>query len=327
MSLNKQGLRHTLERFFRRHRILGRVLISPLILLAMIAASFFLIRLAPGSPFSEERSYPPAVLQTLRAKYHLDKPAWVQFGYYLRGLLRGDLGPSLKYPERSVDDIIREYWPRSFLLGITALCLALLAGVSCGIVAAWRRGGYTDFVVMSVAVLGISLPAFVIGPLIQLAVMRWLPGWPITGFGEWRRLVFPAITLALPLAARFARLTRAGFLEVLTEDYILTARAKGLPEWKVIWIHATRGGLLPVLGFLGPAIASITTGSLVVEQIFAIPGLGREFIASALNRDYTLVLGTVVVYGAMIIGANLLSDIAYLWLNPRLRREVEERAP
>jgi oligopeptide transport system permease protein len=225
----------------------------------------------------------------------------------------------MKHRERGVTRIIADHLPPSMVLGGAAILLALWVGVTVGIVSALRANSLVDYAGMGVTVIGISLPAFVFGPLLQLLFAMKLDWLPVAGYGRPVHLVLPALTLALPFSARFARLTRAGMLEVLSEDFIRTARAKGLPESLVVMRHALRGALLPVVSFLGPAVAAITTGSLVVEKVFSIPGLGREFVESALNRDYTLVMGTTIVYGSFILVCNLLADIAYTLLDPRVR--------
>jgi oligopeptide transport system permease protein len=299
--------------------IAKRFLLAPLILLVMISATFFLVRLAPGGPFSAERALPPEVEKAMMARYHMDDPLLTQYAYYLGSLLKGDLGPSLKHRERTVNQIVAEHLPVSFVLGAWALVISLCLGLGAGLLSALVPRTIFDYAAMGLAVLGISLPAFVVGPLLQMGFARGLKWFPVAGTGSWEHLVLPAFALGLPFAARFARLTRAGMLDVLSEDFIRTARAKGLTECTVILRHSLRGGMLPVVSFLGPAIASITTGSLVVERIFSIPGLGREFVESALNRDYTLVMGTVIVYGTMIIFCNLLTDLAYAVLDPRVR--------
>ena len=299
--------------------ITKRLLFAPLVLLVLITVTFFLVRLAPGNPFSAERAVSPETEAALMARYHLDRPVLVQYAYYVGGLVRGDLGPSLKHRERTVNEIVAHHLPFSVRLGSMALGVALLTGLTVGFLSALRPRTWLDYACTSVAVLGISLPVFVIGPLLQMLFSRTWQLFPVAGVGTWRHLVLPASALALPFAARFARLARAGFLEVLHEPFIRTARAKGLAERTVLIRHALRGGILPVVSFLGPAIASITTGSLVVERIFGIPGLGREFVESALNRDYTMVMGTVIVYGALIVVCNLFTDLVYAWLDPRVR--------
>lgn len=301
-------------------RLLGkRLLVAPLVLLVLVSATFFLIRLAPGGPFSAERDFPPEVEAALNQRYHLDRPLHIQYLSYLGNLLKGDLGPSLKHRGRTVNQIVADHLPVSLVLGALGICLACTVGVAAGLVSALRPRTWIDYTAMGACVLGISLPVFVIGPILQTILARKLHWLPVSGIGTPRHLILPALALALPFAARFARLTRAGMLEVLGEDFIRTARSKGLSDQAVLLKHAVRGGLLPVVSYLGPAIASVTTGSLVIERIFNIPGLGREFIESALSRDYTLVMGTVVVYGTMIVLCNLLADLVYMILDPRVR--------
>lgn len=301
------------------HVLIRRALCAPLVLLLLITATFFLIRLAPGGPFSGERNLPTEVEDALNARFKLDQPLHVQYASMIQGVLRGDFGPSMKHRDRTVREIIGDHLPPSLQLGAVAILLAMWIGVSVGIVSALRANSLVDYTAMGITVIGISLPAFVFGPLLQLLFAMRLDWLPVAGYGRAIHLLLPALTLALPFSARFARLTRAGMLEVLSEDYIRTARAKGLPERTVVLRHALRGALLPVVSFLGPAVAAITTGSLVVEKVFSIPGLGREFVESALNRDYTLVMGTTIVYGTFILLCNLLADITYTLLDPRVR--------
>jgi len=302
--------------------LLKRFIASPLVLLALISATFFLIRAAPGGPFSSERDFPPEVEAALRERYSLDKPLVSQYLSYMGSLAKGDLGPSLRHRDRSVRQIIADHLPVSFVLGSLALFLSCVIGVSAGFISALRARTWLDYLAMGCCVLGISLPVFVLGPLMQLLFARKLGLLPVSGTGTVGHLILPALALSLPFAARFARLTRAGMLEVLGEDFVRTARSKGLRERNVLLRHVFRGGILPVVSYLGPAVASVTTGSLVVERIFTIPGLGREFVESALNRDYMLVMGTVVVYGTMIIVCNLVTDVAYALLDPRVRDQV-----
>jgi oligopeptide transport system permease protein len=298
-----------------------RLLQAPIVLFLLVTITFFLIRFAPGGPFSGEKKLAPEVQAALEAKYHLDKPLAVQYTRFIGQLLQGDLGPSLKHKERTVNEIIGNHLPTSMLLGSLAISLALMLGLSAGIIAALRQNTALDYSVMTVAVLGISLPTFVIGPLLQMFLAMRAHLFPVAGYhgpGAPAFLVLPAITLALPFAARIARLMRAGMLDVLGQDFVRTARAKGLHEHTVVLRHALRGGILPVISYLGPAVAAITTGSLVVEKIFQIPGLGSEFVNSALNRDYFLVIGTVIVYGLFIVLCNLIADLAYGILDPRV---------
>ena len=299
-----------------------RLLQAPVVLLVLITISFFLIRFAPGNPFSGDRNVDPQVMAALEAKYRLDRPLAVQYGCFLADLAKGDLGPSIKHKGHSVTEIIARALPASMLLGGLALCLALGMGLILGTIAALHQNSARDVGAMLLAVIGISLPTFVIGPMLQILFAMKLDWLPLTGYEGIRApvyLMLPALTLAFPFAARIARLARAGMLEVLQQDYIRTARAKGLPERIVILRHALRGALMPVVSYLGPAIASVTTGSLVVEMIFGIPGLGSKFVESALNRDFTLVIGTVIVYGTFIVICNLIADLAYGLLDPRVR--------
>ncbi|MDP6525544.1 MAG: ABC transporter permease [Kiritimatiellia bacterium] len=300
--------------------LLKRLLYVPVVILLLVTATFFLIRLAPGGPFSAERDLPEEVEKALNAKFRLDQPMLVQYGAMLKDAVRGDFGPSMKHRERTVRQIIAQHLPPSMILGALAIILALWIGITVGTVSALKANSALDYFGMGVTVLGISLPAFVFGPLLQLLFAMRLDWLPVAGYGAPLQLVLPALTLSLPFAARFARLMRAGMLEVLSEDFIRTARSKGLSERIVVLRHAFRGALIPVVSFLGPAIAAITTGSLVVEKIFNIPGLGREFVESALNRDYTLVMGTTIVYGSFIVICNMLSDLSYALLDPRVRR-------
>jgi oligopeptide transport system permease protein len=302
--------------------ILRRLATAPLVLLILLIITFAMVRLAPGSPFSYEKGVPEEIIKRQRAYYHLDDPMPVQFAYYMANVVQGDLGPSTKYKDLTVNEIIAASWKPSFVLGAVSMLIALVFGITAGIIAGLKQNSRWDYISMTFAMIGITLPAFVVGPafvvLFALKV-RWfnVSGWENGGFSK--DIVLPAITLALPYAARIARLTRAGMLEVVNQDYIRTARAKGLREHIVVLRHALRGALLPVVSFLGPAVAFIITGSLVVETIFQIPGLGRQFTQSALNRDYGLTQGLVVFIGALLVFFNLLVDIAYGFLDPRIR--------
>lgn len=302
--------------------LLRRLVQAPLVLLIIVTLSFFFVRLAPGGPFSAERRLDPVVESALRARYHLDEALPLQYLRYVRDLLRGDLGPSFKQRSRSVNEIIAQGLPVSALLGCSALFIAILAGMGAGFVSAMRRASVWDRGAMLTALIGLSVPTFVIGPILQMLFSIHAKVLPLAGYegaASPQYLLLPAITLALPFAARIARLARAGLLDVLNQDFIRTARAKGLSEIAVLFRHALRGGVFPVVSFLGPATAQIMTGSLVVEKIFQIPGLGREFVESALSRDYTLIMGLVVVYGVMLVACNLAVDIAYGLLDPRVR--------
>lgn len=300
---------------------LRRLLISVPTLLVLVTLTFFLMRAAPGGPFDRDRALLPQVEAALQAQYRLDQPLWRQYLAYLGDLARGDLGPSLQYEGYRVTELIAQALPVSFLLGGLALLVALVAGLALGLLAARFRGGGVDRALMGLALLGISIPNYVVAPLLILAFavsLQWLPagGWRGGSGGD---LVLPVLALALPQIAYVARLLRSSLDDVLQAPYIRAARAKGLPEHLVLWRHALPPALMPVLSYLGPAAAGLLTGSVVVEQIFNLPGLGRYFVQAALNRDYTLVLGVVLVYGALIIALNFLVDVLYGRLDPRAR--------
>jgi oligopeptide transport system permease protein len=291
--------------------------------LAVVAAAFFLMRAAPGGPFDEERALPAEIEANLQAAYGLDQPLAVQFARYLGGLLRGDLGPSFRMKDFSVADLIGRGLPVTFSIGAAALLLALALGIPLGLVAGLRQNGWVDHTVMGVALAGIAIPGFVVAPVLALVFglqLGWLPvaGWQA---GSPAHMVLPVVTLALPYVAYLARLTRGSLLEVLQSPFIRTARAKGLAPAVILRRHALRPTLLPVVSFLGPAAAGLLTGSLVVEQVFGLPGVGRYFVQGAINRDYTLVMGMVVFYASLILLFNLLVDLAYGWLDPRIRHD------
>jgi len=299
------------------HRVMGAV---PTLLLVIVLA-FALVRAAPGGPFDEERALPADVRANIEAAYHLDEPLPQQFLRYAGGLLRGDLGPSYRRYDQSVNDMIADAFPLSALLGLLAMGTALAVGVGVGAFAALGRDGWRDRVSMTVALTGISIPVFVVAPVLILVFavrLGWLPaGWSgSSGVGAW---VLPVIALALPQIAYIARLTRASLIDVLASPFIRTARAQGLGMRRVVRRHALKPAMLPVLSYLGPALAGILTGSVVVEQIFGIPGIGQAFVRGALDRDYTLVLGVVILYATLIIGLNLLVDILYGAIDPRVR--------
>ena len=284
----------------------------------IVAASFALVRLAPGSPFSSEREIPPEVLRELDAKYGFDRPLPEQFARYLGNLLRGDLGLSTKYPQRSVNEIIADGFPVTLSLAAVALVWALLVGITAGVIGAVRQNTVWDHAAMTAALVGISIPSFVLGPVLVLLVsLRWHL-LPPAGWGDWRHVILPGLTLGTIYAASIARLTRGGMLEVVRSDFVRTARAKGLSERLVIWRHMLRGGLLPVVSYLGPAIANLLTGSVVVEKIFNVPGIGPYFVDAAFNRDYFLVMGIVILYAGFLLVMNLVVDVAYGLLDPRI---------
>ena len=291
-------------------------------LFLIVTFSFFIMKVAPGGPFSAERNPPPEVLANINKVYHLDEPLPKQYVRYLGNMLRGDLGPSFRYKDYTVNDLIGNTMPNSLILGITALCSALVFGLLVGLVSAVKRNSIADYASMSIAVIGISIPLFVVGPLLMLLFavkLKWLPtsGW-ITGRQGLKTLIMPALALSLPYFAYIARLSRASVLEVLRSDYIRTAYAKGLSYPVVLFKHALKGAMLPVISYLGPAFAGIITGSVVIEKIFLVPGLGTFFVQSALNRDYTLIMGTVVMYSIILILMNFVVDILYAVIDPRI---------
>jgi oligopeptide transport system permease protein len=288
---------------------------------AIITITFFLIRLAPGGPFQSEREIPQEAQEALAAKYGLDEPMIVQYGRYMKNVLVFDFGPSYKFPSRDVRDIILGALPVSLELGIYAILLALVIGIPIGTVAALKQNTPWDHVPMSFAMLGVSIPNFVLGPILIFTLaltLRWLP--PAL-WGPPSHKILPVITLSAVYVAYIARLTRGGMLEITRQDFIRTARAKGLSESTIVWRHALRGGLLPVASFLGPAMARAVTGSIVVEKIFGIPGIGQYFVNGAFNRDYTLVMGVVIFYAGFLIVFNLAVDLLYALLDPRVKLE------
>ena len=303
-------------------RYIGRrLLIAIPTLLLVITAAFFMMRAAPGSPFDGDRKLLPEIEANVLAKYGMNKPLGAQYVDYLVGVARGDLGPSLKYRDKSVSDILKENYPISLKLGLSAIVIAGIVGVSLGVMAALRQNQLTDNVVMAVAILGVCIPTFVTAPLLVLGIaskLGWLPtaGW---NDGALPNMVLPVVVLALPQIAIISRLTRAGMIEVLRSNYIRTARAKGLPEHLIVRKHALRAALMPLVSYLGPAAAGLLTGSLVVEKIFNLPGLGKFFVISALQRDYTVVMGMVILYAGLILALNLIADLAYALLDPRVR--------
>jgi len=297
-----------------------RVFMAIPVLLAVATMTFFLIKLAPGGPFDAEKAVSPQVLKNLNAVYNLDASEWEQYTDYMTGVIQGDFGPSFKYPGRSVTEMIASGLPITFELAMYAILIALVIGVLSGVLAALKRNTMLDFIPMAIAMIGICVPTFLMGPLLVLIFGIQLELLPVAGWGQLSGdKILPSITLGFAYAAYIARLSRGGMLEVLNQDFIRTARAKGLTERMVVIKHAMQGGLIPVVSFLGPAIAGLLAGSFVVETIFQIPGLGRFYVEAALNRDYTMILGTTIFFSAMIVFFNLISDLASLWLNPRSR--------
>ena len=300
-------------------RLLGAIPTLALV----VALSFVLTRLAPGGPFDEEQALAPEIRANLEAAYGLDQPAWVQFGRYVRGLLHGDFGPSFKFRDFTVAELIADGLPVSLFLGLAAMALALALGVPAGIWAAMSRGRFADRLVMALAVAGISIPVFVVAPLLVLVFGIWLRWLPVAGWipGRPSDVLLPVVALALPVVAFIARLMRGSLLQIRRAPWIRAARARGLPERTVILRHALPAALLPVVSYAGPAAAAVLAGSLVVETLFSLPGMGRHLVQGALNRDYTLVMGMVIVYATLMILLNLAADVACAWLDPRIRSE------
>jgi oligopeptide transport system permease protein len=302
--------------------LVRRLMIGVPTLLIIVTIAFFMMRVAPGGPFDQERALPPEIERNMLAAYNLNAPLVVQYWDYLRGVVQGDFGPSFKYQDFSVAELLLQGFPASLRVGGIAIALAVVIGITLGTIAALRQNSGIDYAVMATAMTGITIPNFVMAPLLTLVLgvyLGWLPvaGW---GGGAPRFLILPVIALALPQIAYIARLTRGSMIETLNANFVRTARAKGLREQIVVVRHALRGALLPVISYLGPATAQIMTGSVVIETIFGIPGIGRYFVQGALNRDYTLVMGTVIVYGVLIILLNLVVDLLYGLLDPKVKQ-------
>ena len=300
--------------------ILKRLATAIPVLLAVITLTFFMVHSAPGGPFDEEKAVSPEVLIKLNERYNLDEPLMVQYFDYLGNVLQGDFGPSFRYPSRSVTELISIGLPITFELALYAILFALMLGIVAGVISSLRPNTAYDYIPMTVAMAGICIPSIILGPSLTLIFGIWLNWLPVTGWGDIPGdKILPTITLGTAYAAYCARLTRGGMLEILNQDFIRTARAKGLSEFRVVVVHALRGGLTPVIAFLGPAMAGLLAGSFVVETIFGIPGLGRFYVEAAFNRDYTMILGTSIFFSCLIIAFNLLSDLVAASLNPRLR--------
>ncbi len=315
--------------------LLRRLIEVPVIIFILAALTFALVRAAPGGPYTQEKDLPKEIEEQIMKRRHLDQPVYVQFYYYVADLMRFDLGPSFKYKSFTINELVEKKWGPSLWLGMSALCIAMLVGISSGVLSALKQNTLFDYGSMSFAMLGLSLPTFVVAPALVAVFALWLGWLQVTYTDFWwteftvfgapfgiprpEALLLPAVSLSLPYTARIARLTRAGMLDVIHQDYIKTARSKGLPEWKVIFRHALRGGLMPVVSFLGPAVAFIMTGSLIVEEIFGLPGLGQEFVRSALNRDYFVTQTLVMLSGTLLVLSNLAVDVMYAFLDPRIR--------
>ncbi len=297
-----------------------RVLSALPVALIAITICFFILRLAPGGPFDGERALPPETLDNLRAHYDLDKPLWMQYFLYVGRLLQGDLGPSMVYNDFTVSEMLAIGLPFTLALGFSAFLIATAVGLVAGALAALNQNRWPDYALVAVVMVGLVIPNFLMGSILQLifgVYLRWLPA---GGFnGQWHQLVLPITVLALPHAGRIARLTRGSVIEVLGTNYIRTARSKGIGARLILWRHALKPALIPVVSYLGPGLSYLLTGSLVVEQIFALPGIGKYFISGALNRDYGLVLGTTILYLFIILALNLIVDVIYAWLDPKVR--------
>lgn len=299
--------------------ILSRLGQGVIILFFLVTITFFLVRLMPGDPLTDEKALPAHIIEKNRAYYHLDKPVAVQYFYYLKNLSQGDLGGSMSKDGRPVIDIIRHAFPVSLTLGVAAMLIALGIGIPAGVISALKKNSLIDYSTMAVAMLGISIPSFVIGPLLAMGIARHSHTLKVAGWGAPYDWILPSITLGLATAAYIARITRGGMLEIINQDYIRTARAKGLSPTRTVIKHALRGGLIPAVAYIGPAFAMLVSGSFIVETIFQVPGLGQHFINATTARDYTILQGVVLLFGILIVTTNLAADLALIALNPRLR--------
>lgn len=301
--------------------ILKRLLEAIPTLLVLITITFFMMRFAPGSPFTSERAMSPEVMHNIEAKYGLDKPAWQQYFSYLGNLAQGDLGPSFKYKDYTVNDLVAQAFPVSAKIGLLAFVFTLMSGVAIGTLAALKQNTWLDFTLMSSAMAGVIMPSFVLAPLlVYIFAIRlgWLPagGW---NNGQWQYLILPILGMSLLYVASFARIMRGSMIEVMHSNFIRTAKAKGIPFYRIVLQHALRPAMLPVISYTGPAFVGIITGSVVIETIFGLPGLGKLFVNGALNRDYSLVLGLTILIGALTILFNAIVDILYAMVDPRIR--------
>ena len=305
--------------------ILNRLLVSIPVLLAVVTITFFMIHAAPGGPFDCDRVVSPQVMEKLNEKYNLDAPLYKQYFDYLGSAIQGDFGPSFRYPGRTVSEMIAIGLPITFELAIYSILFATFLGITFGSLAALKQNTLLDYIPMSIAMAGICIPSIVLGPLLSLIFGIWMGWLPVSGWGTYPGdKLLPVVTLGTAYAAYCARLSRGGMLEILGQDFIRTARAKGLSEFRVVVVHALRGGLIPVVSFLGPAIAGLLAGSFVVETIFGIPGLGRFYVQAAFNRDYTMILGTSIFFSALIILFNLLADLLGAAMDPRVRESYSD---
>lgn len=299
--------------------VIKRVLAIIPTLFIVATIIFVLVRLIPGGPFDQERAVPAEVLKALEDKYRINDPVMVQYKDWLAAVvLDGDLGPSFKYPNRTVNEVVALSLPVSIQLGVLAMILALFIGVPLGIIGAIRQNTWKDALAMTTAMIGVSIPRFILAPLLIFVFALRFYVLPVARWESWRHMILPVICAALPVAAYIARLTRGGMLEIIRSDFIRTARAKGLSERKIILRHALKGALLPVVSFLGPGFSGLLVGSLVIEKIFNVPGMGKYFVEAALNRDYNMLMGASLVYGAILMTFNALVDVAYAYLDPRV---------
>jgi ABC-type dipeptide/oligopeptide/nickel transport system permease component len=299
--------------------IIRRILWAIPVLLVISLITFSLGHIIPGGPFDREKTLPKEIIANLEAYYGLDDPLWKQYTDYLWNALHGDLGPSYSSRSRTVNDIIKENFPVSAQLGVLALLIAMVIGIPLGMVSALKQNSYIDYFCMFFALLGVSVPAMTLGPVVVWFFALKLNILPVARWGTWQQAILPAFTLGIGSAALLARLTRASMLQVIREDYIRTARAKGVSEKNVTIHHALKNALIPVVTVLGPLFAYLVTGSLIVEQIFAIPGCGKYFVTSVGNRDYPVMLGIMLLYAVLIIVANLVVDLTYAWIDPRIK--------
>ncbi|MFP8966228.1 oligopeptide ABC transporter permease OppB [Pokkaliibacter sp. CJK22405] len=301
--------------------VLKRLLESIPTLLILITVSFVLMHAAPGSPFTGERNLPPEIMANIEAKYGLDQPLYVQYFHYLGNLVQGDLGPSFKYKDFTVNELVSQSFPVSAEIGLWAFLTAVILGVLFGIIAALKQNTWLDYGVMSLAMTGVVIPSFVLAPLLVLIFAvhyQWLPAGGWQG-GKWMFLILPVIAMAAHYVSSIARIMRGSMIEIMHSNFIRTARAKGLPSRYIIWRHALRPALLPVISYLGPAFVGIITGSVVIETIFGLPGIGQLFVNGSLNRDYSMVLGITVLIGALTIAFNAIVDILYAYIDPKIR--------
>lgn len=300
-------------------------IIAMLITLFIVATvTFFLAKTIPGGPFTKEKALPEAVLKNIEAKYHFNDPLWKQYADYIISLAKGDLGPSFRYEALTVNDIVRKGFPVSALLGLVAILISLGLGIPAGIISAYKQNFWQDNFVMFFSILGISIPNFILATLFMYIFGLKLHIFNIAGWGRWQDVILPAVTLAAYPTAYIARLMRSSMLDVLNQDYIKTARSKGLSEYRVMTIHALKNALIPVVTYLGPLIAAVFTGSFIVERLFFIPGLGRYYVTSIYDRDYTVILGTTIFYAAFLIVANFAVDIIYAFIDPRITYSTEK---